>query len=235
MSEQENSEAAATTSLARDRFTDPLPFDAASRVSVGDIQAIGFDADSAILIVGLRIGGDDVSLMGTRTVVMKTNDGGTSWSKTLVAGGGSFVPEEIIIYEKNVWLLTQWAIAGTFPTLYFTKDFGDTWEESDNINKFLISTGSNTVNTAEGLRFLNEEEGYVVAQGLESGEKRAYFLKTMDGGKNWEEISTLPLEYFTHAQGGFNWRYNNQWVANEKNSTVVVSRPVPISWSDLLN
>jgi hypothetical protein len=67
------------TLLAAERNTEPLSFDSRSRISLGHIQAIGFDSLNALLIVELKIG--EPSRLATRTVVMKTTDGGKTWKK----------------------------------------------------------------------------------------------------------------------------------------------------------
>jgi photosystem II stability/assembly factor-like uncharacterized protein len=222
------------TLLAAERNTEPLSFDSRSRISLGHIQAIGFDSLNALLIVELKIG--EPSRLATRTVVMKTTDGGKTWKKTLVAGGGSFNPTEIVVYERNIWFITQWQIEGTYPTLYFTNNFGDTWNESNSINDFLSNkTGVNAVNFARDLRFRDGKSGYVIAQGLDrSGKDKPFFLMTSDSGKTWKEISNFPSEYFTDSQDGSNWNFRNEWTASEKNSTIIVSRPSTVSWRDLI-
>jgi hypothetical protein len=59
-------------------------------------------------------------------------------------------------------------------------------------------------------------------------------LETSDAGKSWQEVSNLPQEYFTDAQGGLNWHFRNEWIASEKNSSIITSRPLSISWLELI-
>jgi len=167
---------------------------------IDSLELISFSIDSALLFVVFSEKAPLFSsLMRTHTVVLKTSDGGENWRLTLDATQGSLVKEEIFfLNETKGWFITQWQVAGTFPTLYQTNDFGDSWQESSAIREAITDKGGiASVVSAEGLRFKSEQEGIVVGKTLNSGgENSRFFFKTTDAGKTWTEIGNITSDYF---------------------------------------
>jgi hypothetical protein len=167
---------------------------------IDNLELISFSPDSALLFVDFSEKDSfSPSTKRTHTVVLKTSDGGKNWRLSLDATGGSFVKEEIFFFnETHGWFLTQWRVAGAFPTLYWTTDFGETWQESLAIHEFITAQGGSASFTeAQGLRFKSEQEGIVVGRNFGTGgEDLLYFLTTSDAGKTWVEIDNLPKDYF---------------------------------------
>ena len=98
-----------------------------SSIEVTNSQVIGLDDLTALILVTTR---EAISLNSsvekTRTIVAKTTDGGKTWRETLNADRGSVNFDELFFLDENhFWIITQWQIEGTFPTLYWTSDFGD--------------------------------------------------------------------------------------------------------------
>ena len=168
---------------------------------IDNLELIGFSPDSALLFIDFSEK-DSLSSSTTRThtVVLKTSDGGQNWQLSLDATGGSFVKEEIFFFnETHGWFLTQFQVEANFPTLYWTTDFGETWQESSGIKDFIASQGGGVslIDTPQGLRFKSEQEGIVVeGNSGTGGEDLLYFLTTSDAGKTWVEIENLPKDYF---------------------------------------
>lgn len=203
----------------------------ANTVTVTETEVIGFDAQAALAFITMREAesASDTAI-GTRTVVVKTSDDGVSWRETLNTDTGSVVIDELFFLSnddndniKRFWMITQWEIEGTYPTLYWTTDFGKTWQKSNAIDEFLRSKGHSSVSYAEGLRFRNESEGIVIAKGNGS-EVKAYFLQTRDSGKTWEEIQAIPPWYFELSS--LNWRKRNLWTVNKKEEEFSIMKPV---------
>jgi hypothetical protein len=168
---------------------------------IDSLKLIGFNPDSALLfIVFAEKSSLSSSLRRTHTVVMKTSDGGNNWRLTLDATQGSLVQEEIFfLNETQGWFITQWQVEGTFPTLYKTNDFGETWQELSTINESIAAKGGVTsFAEAQGLRFKTENDGIVIGKTLNmEGETIQFVFQTTDAGKTWTEIKTVPSEYFT--------------------------------------
>lgn len=167
---------------------------------INNLQLISFSPDSALLFVDFSEK-DSLSstTMRTHTVVLKTSDGGENWRLSLDATNGSFVKEEIFfLNETHGWFLTQWQVEATFPTLYWTEDSGETWQESLAIHEFITAQGGSASFTeAQGLRFKSDQEGIVVGRNFGTGgEDLLYFLTTSDAGKTWVEIENFPKDYF---------------------------------------
>jgi hypothetical protein len=167
---------------------------------IDNLELISFSPDSALLFVDFSEKAPlSSSTMRTHTVVLKTSDGGENWRLSLDATNGSFVKEEIFfLNETHGWFLTQWQVEATFPTLYWTTDFGKTWQESSGINDFIASQGGGvSFIDAQSLRFKSEQEGIVFGRNFGTGgEDLLYFLTTSDAGKTWIEIENLPKDYF---------------------------------------
>lgn len=167
---------------------------------IDNLEIISFTPDSALLFIHFSEKAPlSSSTMRTHTVVLKTSDGGENWRLSLDATGGSFVKEEIFfLNETQGWFLTQWRVAATFPTLYWTEDFGETWQESSGIGEFITSQGGGaSFIEAQGLRFKSEQEGIVFGRNFGTGgEDLLYFLTTSDAGKTWVKIENFPKDYF---------------------------------------
>ncbi|WP_271253974.1 WD40/YVTN/BNR-like repeat-containing protein [Pseudanabaena sp. Chao 1811] len=192
-----------------------------SSIEATAAQVIELDDLTALILVTTREASSlNSSAERTRTIVVKTTDGGNTWRETLNTDSGSVNPDELFFVDENhFWMLTQWQIAGTYPTLYWTSDFGDTWQESDVINEFLRSKGHNNVSYAEGIRFQDINEGLVVARGMSDPEDAIYFLQTADGGKTWAEIPEIPHWYFALKRR--NWQHRQFWKINQESSNSI--------------
>jgi hypothetical protein len=209
-------------------------------VEITDIEILELNLQTALLLVNLR---EAVSPIGseakTHGVVFKTSDGGVNWriildtgesSTSSDRGTGSLVMNESFLLRNesddninNLWLVTQWQIEATFPTIYWTNDGGETWQKLGAVGKFLASKEHVTFNYAEGLRFRNKNEGIVIAK-AEDGKSSIYFLQTSDSGKTWQEISLVPSWYFEvrNAKKSSRIRDSNfQIVNNERGFSVL--------------
>ena len=207
-----------------------------STVLVSDAEIISVEPSTALLFMTLREAAEleiftnqddlrplmSVNTQVTRTIVVKTSDGGQSWRLTLNSQRGSLTKEEIFVLYDEIdrtnyfWFLTHWDIAGSFPTIYYTKDFGETWQESRAIEEFLRSKGHYSVSFATGLKFNNKNDGIIIGTGEQD---QVYFVQTNDGGKTWNEIDKLPDWYLSFK---WNWRdqlnYYNLWTIQEDES-----------------
>lgn len=195
-------------------------------IEITETEIIELNSQHLLLLVTLReASSPDSSTERTKTVVIKTYDGGASWNETLDASRGTVSLDESFLLAdemsgdiSHLWLITQWQIEGTFPTLYWTSDAGDSWQSSSAIHEFLVDKGHSTFNFAEGLRFRSVTEGVIVARALntDSGEDSIYFLQTEDGGKIWKEISNIPSWYFRvkDARAKLMWKEKNFRVNN---------------------
>jgi|GEM_PF-4896993 photosystem II stability/assembly factor-like uncharacterized protein len=200
---------------------------------IDSLELIGFSPDSALLFVVFAEKAPlSSSLMRTHTVVLKTSDGGNNWRLTLDATQGSLVKEEIFfLNETQGWFVTQWQVEATFPTLYSTTDFGETWQESSSIHEAITAKGGVASFTeAQGLRFKSEQEGIVIGKTFNvEGENIQLFLKTNDGGQTWQEINNIPAEYFTwnsiHSQV---FDFSHTWQITTTVAGILISKSVDL-------
>ena len=180
---------------------------------VEEFQVIGFDPQSAVALVTLLEDSGAMPAYPNRTIIMKTADGGETWHQTLDTRGKVVLNELFFLDTTHFWAIAQWQKAGTFPTLYWTADFGETWQESRAIDDFLKDQGHRSVSYAKALRFQSESDGIVIAKGSVPKEQ-AYFLQTVDRGKSWQEIPELPAWY--SQVRGLDWQERNLWQVDEK-------------------
>jgi photosystem II stability/assembly factor-like uncharacterized protein len=200
---------------------------------IDSLEIISFSPESALLLVAfVEKAPLSSSTMRTHTVVLKTSDGGENWHLTLDATNGSFVKEEIFFLNENQgWFLTQWQIAATFPTLYHTQDFGETWQEFSSLHDAITAQGGiPSFTTAENLRFKSEQEGLVIGKTFNvEGENIQGFLKTNDGGKTWQKINNIPPEYFTwnsiHSQVV---DFSHSWQITTNVAGILISKTVDL-------
>jgi photosystem II stability/assembly factor-like uncharacterized protein len=205
-------------------------------VTITNIEILELKSEVALLFANF-LEADSFSGSTARTygVIIKTFDGGMNWRITLNTGDtglsstdgrgtGSIMIDESFLLRNdfddnisNLWVITQWAIEATFPTLYWSIDGGESWQESDAVGAFLASKGHTTFNYAEGLRFRNENEGVVIAKAQDS-ETSIYFLQTSNGGKKWEEILSIPSWYFAvrNAKNSHQMSPNRFQIVNDK-------------------
>lgn len=212
-------------------------------VEVTDVDIIDVKPETALLLVNLREAETaSTSTLKTRSVIFKTSDGGKNWrisldidKSNLISnrGSGALIFDESFRLRNQtgelidkLWLITQWQVEATFPTLFWTSDEGDTWQASDAIRQFLSSKGHNTFTIAEDLRFRNKNEGAVIAKAMD-GKTSIYFLQTSDGGKTWKEISELPKWYFEVGNAKKFSRFaQNQFQIISKQAEISVLRSI---------
>ncbi|MEW6495193.1 MAG: hypothetical protein AB1589_22140 [Cyanobacteriota bacterium] len=197
-------------------------------VTVEETEVIELSSETALIFVTTReASSPNSSTQSTRTLVVKTSNGGASWRETLDAPEGAVVLDELFLISgeddtiQELWFITQWQVEATFPTLYWTSDSGETWQSSSAIHDFLVDKGHVSFNYADGLRFRNKTEGIVIARALniESGEEDLiYFLQTQDSGKTWKEIQEVPKWYFQvqNAKKILKWRVPSFHITNNK-------------------
>ena len=127
---------------------------------------------------------DDFGLAGGYTPstskILRTIDGGESWTSHSLAPSYSGYPREIAIPDDNV-CYTVVSGSGTDHHVYRSADGGQTWEERDN--------GISAINGVDSIFFLDAETGFV---GGESASAAAVW-KTADGALSWELLPSAGL------------------------------------------
>ena len=104
-----------------------------------------------------------------RVMLLKTEDGGATWARTVVIPGDSFGGVEIL-NEKEIW-----AIPGFGDRLLRTENGGKTW-----INLDLPDSGGTPID----VRFVDSQTGWLITgNGIFLDE----ILYTVDGGRTWTD------------------------------------------------
>ncbi len=111
--------------------------------------------------------------------VVKTIDGGTSWSQVAfltTPAPGLGVPDAQFINESLGSMITDGGL------VYKTTNGGVNW----------TSTYQSYIYSMSGVCFLNQDTGFVTGNTTMYGYPEGLLLKTTDGGINWDEL------YFEH-------------------------------------
>lgn len=127
---------------------------------------------------------------GTDTMVLRTNNGGVSWSLSSLSKTDKVTAISFVSPEKG-WILTtvDTSIGKQDKTLYFTKDGGITWnrmsstdQDGNEVSKEISSRGYTT-----GMTFSDPKHGFLTA--IEFGTPKLYV--TSDGGEHWNTGSSF--------------------------------------------
>lgn len=127
---------------------------------------------------------------GTDTMVLRTNNGGVTWSLSSLSKTDKVTAISFVSPEKG-WILTtvDTAIGKQDKKLYFTEDGGITWNRmssSDEDGKQEAEEISKRGYTM-GMTFSDPKHGFLTA--LEFGTPKLYV--TSDGGENWNTGPTF--------------------------------------------
>lgn len=113
---------------------------------------------------------------GDEGLVLFTTDGGNTWTEKLLPSGADEVTDLYVKDNTNIWILTDF---NSGSNIYFTSDFGETFQE-----QYSISAPANSMS-------FNGNTGVV------TGKTNGDFYYTSDG-VNWSQSSPAQL-------GGFNY------------------------------
>lgn len=128
-------------------------------------------------------------------VVLRTTDGGRSWSDVSVPGAQSQQFRDITAFDARHAVVMA-AGTGTDSRLYVTSDGGATWR--------LAYENTNSAAFFDCMSFFNRRDGLVLSDPVNG---RFRILRTSDGGEHWRVQSAsgmppaLPNEYGFAASG----------------------------------
>jgi photosystem II stability/assembly factor-like uncharacterized protein len=114
------------------------------------------------------------SLEEQRSYLLKTTDGGASWSRVDVTSGAN---AELVLTRVVFADAERGWVMGETGALYATRDGGATWTRQRVPTQRLLL----------GASFLDPAQGWLVGAG-------ATILQTSDGGAQWQNASTLPAD-----------------------------------------
>lgn len=159
--------------------------------------------------VALQLAPPSSSLQADKSPVLITHDGGRTWIRTPIASGQVGVRW---IDSKHIIVTTN-EIGPPF-AVHSTVDGGLTWRTTTMPVSLQLGT----------MFFLNPEEGWALCRGFgpcTPNQQDTVVYQTIDGGANWQQISTIPTlqSYaangveFTSAGRGFASTWDTDGVA----------------------
>lgn len=125
---------------------------------------------------------------GSRGTVVRTIDGGESWTTHPIPGLGDMELRSLHAWSAEKVVV---ATAGTPCRIYRTEDAGKQWEqvyENTHPNAFI-----------DGMQFWSSDEGILFGDPLDG---KLMTLATRDGGKTWTTTSAMPLSML-EGEAGF--------------------------------
>ncbi len=126
---------------------------------------------------------------GSSGTVLRTVNGGKSWSVMKVPGADSLDFRDIHAFGRETAVAMSAGLAETGRAkIYRTEDGGETWN--------LVYQSTQTGVFLDGIDFWNKNQGICLGDPLNG---RLFMLTTEDGGKTWQE---LPLENRPEGQPG---------------------------------
>ncbi|GGH49363.1 hypothetical protein GCM10008014_13770 [Paenibacillus silvae] len=140
---------------------------------------------------------------GTDTIVLRTNNGGVTWSLSSLSKTDKVTAISFVSPEKG-WVLTtvDTGIGKQDKMLYFTHNGGTTWERmtsSDEKDKTTTGEISRRGYTT-GMTFSDAKHGFLSA--IEFGTPKLYV--TSDGGEQWRTVSSFFDRSKFSGCGNFN-------------------------------
>jgi hypothetical protein len=129
-----------------------------------------------------------------RSLLLRSGDGGKTWSEVMSPVYGSAVIELFFHNAHLGWALVAWTTEGTGDlTLYSSNDGGRSWRKISDITKRQFSGWPVSMTFSDGrngtLKVLYDGSGDPRTDGLIT-------LTTKNGGRSWHEISHLSLDEY---------------------------------------
>ena len=112
--------------------------------------------------------------VGASDTVLKTTNGGVTWSLATATGGGAAL-NDVHVLDDRVWIVSA------DPAIYYSEDGGVTWTARTGV------PGSAAANDYPWIEFANEFQGFMISN---TAGPVGTVLRTINGGYTWEEITT---------------------------------------------
>jgi photosystem II stability/assembly factor-like uncharacterized protein len=153
-----------------------------SRQSPTRVHVVGMDESVALALVTLSgtIQGAGPTYE-TQTAVLRTDDEGRSWSHMACLDGAASLWS--VAKQDHVRVVTQWRVAGNYPSLWTSDDSGTTWQERPIMKDVRDALEEPAFVEAQALAFDDSSNGTMI---LEDQSGLAVVATTSDAGRTWE-------------------------------------------------
>lgn len=126
---------------------------------------------------------------GQRGTVVRTTDGGRTWSRDTVPGAGGL---DLRAIAATSALVAHAASIGDSSRIYRTTDGGRTWS--------LRWTATRKGTFLDAIRFWDARHGIAMSDPVDG---RFLLLTTADGGESWQEVPASAVPPALQGEGGF--------------------------------
>jgi len=144
------------------------------------------------LLIGIHVVSDDVLwAAGARGTVLRSVDGGRTWSRHPVAGAESLQFRDVHALDaRSAWVLSIGN--GAQSRIYHTGDGGATWERQ--------FVNADSAGFYDCMDFWDAQRGLVIGDAI--GDRMA-LLRTEDGGRRWQRVDPAQLPAAQPGEGSF--------------------------------
>ncbi len=142
---------------------------------------------------------------GTKGTVLRTTDGGATWTRRPVAGGESLDFRDVEAFSADHAILMS-AGAGALSRIYETRDGGERWK--------LLLENQEPKGFFDSIAFWDARRGLILGDAVGG---RMVVLRTEDGGASWKAAEIVPPA--NEGEGAF-----------AASGTAVVVRPGGRAW-----
>ena len=150
------------------------------------------DSGTDALLIGSHAVSDRVVwLSGTGGTVVRTTDGGATWTASVVPGADSLQLRDIHALDAE----TAWALSigpGDDSRIYKTTDGGTTWRR--------VFTNPEADGFFDCLSFWDARRGLAFSDSVEG---TFLIVTTNDGGETWDRVPASALPPAAEGEGGF--------------------------------
>ena len=164
--------------------------------------------DSSALFIGMAaVDTSTVWVSGSGGRVVRTTDGGATWTATVVPGADSLQFRDVAAFsDQEAFVLS----IGNGPSsrIYHTQDGGATWNlsfQNEDPGAFF-----------DCLSFWDRERGFAFG---DSHDGEFTLIRTTDGGRSWERVDTAQVPDARPGEGAF-----------AASGTCVTTRPGGLGW-----
>ena len=146
--------------------------------------------DTNYSLRGLSVVDDSVAwVSGIKGVVGKSTNGENNWTFAQVKGFEKSDFRSLYAFNANEAVIAN---AGSPANILRTKDGGKSWE--------IVYTNNDSLAFFDGVDFWNDKEGIIYGDPIKG---RMLLLKTIDGGKTWQELPEESRPEMAEGEASF--------------------------------
>ncbi|MCB1214195.1 MAG: hypothetical protein KDK66_01840 [Deltaproteobacteria bacterium] len=204
--------------LEKDTLSD-IMFSRSQIIKVTHLRLLALSENNLLIFLDLQEGDYGYII---QTSILNSSNQGKSWQQSGFFDGRLF--ELFVLDQKYLWAISQWEIEASSPSLYHSKDYGQSWEKIDIEDKPIREEASQRFKDrlgdhpsfgevyADQLFFKNPKEGSLRYYLERPVKKNSFYLISHKAGKIWQLVKKGELKKFKKHPpknyANFSYHYN---------------------------